>query len=388
MSEVEIARGYLIGTEGTVPPPIDRSQSARRALEQVVLHFLQRGTTGVAFSGGRDSSLVLAVAVHVARREGLPDPVPLTRVFPGIEEADEHEWQELMIRHLELDDWQRIEFDDELDVIGPIAQRHLLAHGLVWPAAIGASVPLLEALPGGALLDGEGGDEFLGYEIHRVGPVTHLLRSPRPIRRARVNAAVGSIAPKRVRSYLERRDAPGREFVWLRDEVRREFLTALAAEAVNRPLPFASSVRELLLRRAQVMGSRNRSILAASYGVEMASPLAHPEFVHAVAREGRFLGRGDRTTVLHHLAGDLLPGAIIERRSKAAFNRAYLGRHSRSFAESWVGGGINSRLVDPERLRDAWLEQPAHWMTAVLIQQAWLSTSQSSSTTKSSLHHD
>ena len=68
---------------------------------------------------------MLAVATHVARRDGLPEPVPITRVFPQVSESDENEWQEAVVRHLGLADWQRVVIEDELDVIGPIATQHL-----------------------------------------------------------------------------------------------------------------------------------------------------------------------------------------------------------------------------------------------------------------------
>ena len=66
-------------------PLADRSEysSPRAALEAVVLRALLRPPCLVSFSGGRDSSLVLAIASDVARRHGLPLPVPATNRFPG-----------------------------------------------------------------------------------------------------------------------------------------------------------------------------------------------------------------------------------------------------------------------------------------------------------------
>ena len=52
---------------------------------------------------------------------GLPLPIPATMVFPGMTEAGEDQWQEMVIRHLSLPDWQRLRLNDELDLIGPIA---------------------------------------------------------------------------------------------------------------------------------------------------------------------------------------------------------------------------------------------------------------------------
>ena len=72
------------------------------------------------------------------------------------------------------------------------------------------------------------------------------------------------------------------------------------------------------------------------------------------------------------IAGDALPRALIERRTKAGFNRAFFASHSRAFAESWSGGGIDESLVDPEALRAEWLRPVPDFRTAMLLQAAWL----------------
>ena len=105
---------------------------------------LLRPPCGVAFSGGRDSSAVLAVAAHVARRDGLPQPIPITKVFPDVPTAEEGSWQESVVRHLGLDDWQRVVIHDELDLVGPLATANLVAHGVVWPPTIHGDVPVVE----------------------------------------------------------------------------------------------------------------------------------------------------------------------------------------------------------------------------------------------------
>lgn len=372
LTSTEIARGFIVGSEGTLPDAEEPVQTARRALEQVVLRAVQRQPCGVAFSGGRDSSLVLAVATHVARREGLPDPIPLTRRFPGIEESDESEWQELVVRHLGLGDWQRFEIGDELEVIGPYAQRHLHQYGVVWPAAIATTVPLLEAVPGGTLLDGEGGDDVLGFENHRIGPASYLLRTPRAVGRRSIRLAAREFAPAPIRYRLNRRHREAEAFAWLRPDVRQSFISDLARDRTTRPLSFADAVRGVGQRRILRVGERNRAVLARGYDVDRVSPLLQPEVVHALARDGGFLGRGDRTAVVDQLAGDLLPATLVRRRSKAMFNRAYIGDRAREFARNWDGSGVDPDLVDPVGLRAAWLEEVPHFMTALLLQHAWL----------------
>jgi asparagine synthase (glutamine-hydrolysing) len=59
-------------------------------LERVVVPALRRPPCLVSFSGGHDSSLVLAAAARAARRERLPAPIPVTwrvRDAPAAEES-------------------------------------------------------------------------------------------------------------------------------------------------------------------------------------------------------------------------------------------------------------------------------------------------------------
>src|SRR5262249_39115635 len=120
---------------------------------------LRRGPCLVSFSGGRDSSAVLAVATAVARREGLPLPVPITHRFPAAAMTDESRWQEEVVDHLGLEDWIRLEGANELDAVGPVATASLRRHGLLWPSNAYFHAPLFEAADGGTVMTGVGGDE-------------------------------------------------------------------------------------------------------------------------------------------------------------------------------------------------------------------------------------
>ena len=280
---------------------------------------LRRPPCGVAFSGGRDSSAVLAVATHVARREGLPEPLPITRVFPGVPAAEETEWQETVVRHLGLDEWQRVRIDDELDLVGPLATTRLLEHGVVWPPTTHVDIPLLELLEGGSLLDGEGGDDVLGVSSHRVAPLTNLIRAPMPLRWRRVRSALGALAPRGIRARHVRRQYCEWPLGWLRPVACEALLDALSDLSSRQPLRFSASVRAIPQHRSIALGTLNRKIFAEQRGVTFESPLLHHDFVHALAREGGLVGRGDRTAVLRKLVADLLPAAVLERVSKAEF---------------------------------------------------------------------
>jgi asparagine synthase (glutamine-hydrolysing) len=163
---------------------------------------------------------------------------------------------------------------------------------------------------------------------------------------------------------------------WLRPAAREAFLTELANMERDRPLSFAASVRMVPRRRTQVLGARNRRFLARQRSVDYSSPLLHPEFVDALARDGGSLGRGDRTAVLRRLVSDLLPDEVLARTTKASFNGGYMARHTREFAASWSGAGVDAELVDPDELRRGWLNGTPMGLTAAMLQSAWLASNQ------------
>lgn len=379
MTPTEIAWGYVVGYTGSLPPASAGAPTdPRLALERVVRRSLERPPCGVAFSGGRDSAAVLAVATHVARRDGLPDPVPITRVFPEAPATDESEWQELVVRHLGLQDWVRHQFTDELDMVGPLATARLREHGVLWPPTLHVDIPVLESVAdGGSVIDGEGGDEILGVEMHRIAAVASVLRGQRPPTKRNLRSLLGALAPGavRVRRSRLRWSSHLEQLVpWLRPAVRAEILDVVTQSERDDPLSFAASLRRVPTRRTQTLTARNRRIFARLRGVEFTSPLLDPDVVHALAHEGGLLGRGDRTAVLRRLVPDLLPDPMLARVGKVLFGTAYMGRPTRAFAERWNGDGLDPDLVDVERLRASWLNEERNALTFALVQAAWLAT--------------
>src|SRR5262249_43004262 len=126
LSPLEVAAGFPLPRNADALGPVPTKLEPRAALAQSMVEPLSRPPCVVSFSGGRDSSLILALATDVARREGLPPPVPLTVRPRGDADAEEHEWQERVVRHLGLDDWERVAIGEELDCIGPEARKILL----------------------------------------------------------------------------------------------------------------------------------------------------------------------------------------------------------------------------------------------------------------------
>jgi asparagine synthase (glutamine-hydrolysing) len=65
---------------------------------------------------------------------------------------------------------------------------------------------------------------------------------------------------------------------------------------------------------------------------------------------------------------------VLSRTTKAEFGGAYMAGHTRSFAETWSGDGVDHALVDADELRRLWRTEDRIAPTAALLQSAWLAT--------------
>ena len=115
------------------------------------------------FSGGRESSVWLAMATRYARGHGHADPVPVTLRYPGLASAEQLRLQELVIAQLGLADWERVEPDDDLDLIGPVAAAALQRTGPFWPPNAYTMAPLLEAARDGVFVLMTGISDFFTW---------------------------------------------------------------------------------------------------------------------------------------------------------------------------------------------------------------------------------
>ncbi len=358
------------------PPSAPRGRAdARAQLEREVLAGLLRPPCLVSFSGGRDSSAVLAVATAVARREGLPDPVPVTERFPGVASAEESAWQEMVVRELRLGSWQRLAFGDELGLLGPVARDALTSHGLLWPPNAYLHVPMLDLAAGGSLLTGLDGDGlFGGWRWLRVQSVLHCRAAPRPRDALRIGLAVGPAAWRRRRFA----GAAARWFPWLRQPGAAAVDALLAAEAAAEPRRWDRRAPWFSGRRHLRLAVHSLALLAGARDVTIIHPLLGRPFVAALAAQGGAAGLGDRTAIMRLIVGDLLPEAILARPTKAEFGAAIWRGRARAFAESWNLAGADPRLVDAAGLRAAWLSGRPPFPSATLLHAAWLAARQDS----------
>jgi asparagine synthase (glutamine-hydrolysing) len=345
--------------------------NSRTALTQAVLQGLLRPPCVVSFSGGRDSSAVLALATDVARREGLPPPLPVSLRFPGIEGADESSWQELVVRHLGLEDWERVSLG-ELDFVGPVATTVLRRHGLLWPPNTYFHELILQRAAGGALLTGIDGDGL--FEGRRwIPPPPDAPRRQWLLQRGQhaVMTAAGRL-PTEVRSFVVRRRwTPS---TWVRPEAWPEICRDLMSAWEPEPLRWDERLGWWSRRRYLACIRWSLERLADVHQVHVVHPLADAAFLTALAREGGAVGVGDRMQAMRYLFSDLLPDEVLCRDSKAYFDRAVWARHSRHFIHSWDGQGVDAALVDPELLRAEWMKPLPLFTAAGLLQSAWLNT--------------
>lgn len=372
----DVLAGYPLGPARRPAEPVVAGVDAGpvRALRTALLPALLRPPCVVAFSGGRDSSLLLAVAADLARREGLDPPHAVTFRYPGDPAAGESQWQELVVGHLRAQglpfDWAHHDIGAELDLIGPLTAPVLRDHGgPVFPPAIGNTVALLRLAGSGSLVTGNGGDEALGG--HRIAVLRAVARRrARGLSRNEWAAVATAVAPAPIRLMLGLRDAG--DAPWLRPAVRRAVRARLARELARRPLRWDRSVRAALRSRATAIGNQSREALAVRHGCALVEPLREPAFVASYGAFGGRWGGLTRDAGTRLLGDGLLPEALVRRSGKAYFNGSRFGPATRAFARDWDGSGVDDALVDGEALRHAWLSEVPPASTAMLLQQAWL----------------
>lgn len=392
---LEIATGKAVGEcHKSLPTfrPYEPAENPRRSLERSVASALRKPPCYVGFTGGRDSSALLALAMHVARREDLPLPIPLTIRFLGIPSADESSWQELMVRHLGVNDWVKVEVDStagDFDLVGPRAQTILARHGLLWPPNVVMFSAFLEAARGGALvtgIDADGlfgrwqwvgaGDVLAGRRLPRVADVANLslFASPQAVReliavQRSLRAAADPTAPR----LLGKATPVVWAVPWLQPDVRDFFIRLQAADQTRAPRSWNRWVGWWAKRRHLAMLQWSMQLVADD--VELCHPFLDPGFLHSVAVRGGVTGYGDRQAIMRALFTDLLPEEVLARTTKAAtFARLCWSKHTLRFIDEWDGTGLDPEVFDLDALVEEWRRPHPHEGSALSLQAAWLAT--------------
>lgn len=371
LTELEVASGMVVGRGDGGPLPRYASPDPMAALRRIAAEALATPPCVVAFSGGRDSSALLAVLADVARRESLTPPVAVTARWDDDEASDETDWQQLVIDRVGIEDWEVIRPGTDLDLLGTGATDILDRGGLMWPAPAYALAPMIARSAGGVFLSGEGGDEAFG--LWSYGRLWSTVRSGHAPRRSDLRALALGCSPRPLRRRRWQHNLPPYQS-WLRPEALQRLAWALADDQADDPLRWDRYQAVSRGRRAVDLTERTLQSLCLQAGSRFVAPFLDRPFLSSLAAWGGRLGRGDRTEVMMALFADLLPDPVLSRISKASFGGVFWGPASRRFAEEWDGTGLDDGLVDPAALRRAWLAPVPVYGSALPLHAAWLST--------------
>jgi asparagine synthase (glutamine-hydrolysing) len=359
---LEIGSGIVFGFDPADPTPAPAATPSE-ALEHALLPALNETPCGVAFSGGRDSSAVLAAATAVAREHGTADPVPVTASYPAFRSTEETEYQESVIRHLGLREWIRIEPKGRLDILGDTATDLTTRHGLLYPGNIHFLVPVFEAVSGGALLTGIGGDEVLdGHRDHDLAAM--LCARTRPTMKLARSLAKRYLAPGRNRRQM--RDHIRGFFPWLTPDATDTTIELLIDDQMAGSLFAdrylgATVIRARYLHRAQ----SDMQTVARDFGVTMVNPLLDATFISAIAHDIGRVGVATRTEMMHRYFDDLLPLEVIERSTKATFDDVLWTKATTADALSLRVERLES-IVDTRGLHSLWRSGALKGNTALI----------------------
>jgi hypothetical protein len=368
LSFLDVACSMPLGCNGDRPPRVRRSSLDEFATLLFSRSF-GRGPCYMPFSGGRESSMWLAMATRHARSHGHDDPVPVTLRYPGLASPEQLTVQELVVTQLGLTDWERVECDDDLDLIGPVAGEALRCIGPFWPPNAYTMAPLIEAARGGVFVLLTGLSDFFSW--WRWAPLASvLMRHRRPT--ADDAALLGSmLVPAQVRGRAARRHGVP-PLSWLRPTAERRALELLAKRQADVPVRFSRAATTQITHRCFTGAAGTFRALGEALGTTTELPLCRRGVVESLAGAGGWRGFGEQPAMLRQLAGDLLPTDLLRRRPAPDLNPVFFSAASREFAADWNGVGLEESVVDIEALRRTWLSERPDPRTASLLQYAWL----------------
>jgi asparagine synthase (glutamine-hydrolysing) len=378
LTALEIASGIPVGAAPPAPAAPDVPPDVRSALEAAIRPALQRPPCFVAFSGGRDSSAILAVTDRLATREGLARPVALTARFPEAPAADESAWQERTASSLGIEAWERLSLRaEEVEGLAPAVEQALRRHGPLYPPNLGVFLALFAHVGTGSVITGLGGDELHGAWLHRI-PADVVARR-RPLTRQSLRPLLRPLVP---RPLLRRRAAraPSRHGVdptpWLAPAAAGDQARALAAELAEEPHTWSARTRWKARRRRLALTLESLAQVAADSDTSVVHPLLDQAAVEALAAAGGRLGFGPRHAVLEALFGDLLPPEVLARPTKAYLDEVLWGPATRACAHWLLTDGELAvpPLLDRRGLTATWNSERPPAVTLLLLQASWLTT--------------
>jgi Asparagine synthase len=371
LTRLEVITGWTAGIDPRAPDIAEAEPQDHPvvALERALLPAVAAPPCYVAFSGGRDSSVLLALATRVARSGGFEDPIPLTMRFRGVPEGEESAWQLNVVKHLRLEDWKVVQQDADIDLVGEQWQRSVSDTGLQWPPSAHGLLPLQRAASGGSFVHGDGGDQvFAGWS--RAAIIDAVARR----RRLRLRDALGLIrayGPPPMRRAIETRLAPT-PAPWLVPAARRAWAAHQGRAHAAEPRTWPAFLRWTRRERATFLMLETLERQSRLAGTTLITPFWDAAFLQALGRWGGRLGQGRRTALMLGMFSGVLPDHVLKRTTKAHFTRAFFNEPTRGFARGWDGPVPEPDVVMREPLRAAWLSDLPPNTSALLLQASWL----------------
>jgi hypothetical protein len=365
---LDVACGMPLGCTGD-PSPAPRRSSLNEFTSRLFSSSFGRGPCYMPFSGGRESSMWLALATQYARRHGHDDPVPLTLRYPGLASPEQLTLQELVVAQLRLADWERVEPDDDLDLIGPVAGAALWRTGPFWPPNAYTMAPLIEMARDGVFVLVTGLSDFFAW--WRWAPLAGVLAGHRRPARRDATLLASMLVPVSARARAARRRVRP-PLSWLQPAAERRAVALLTSRQAGVPVRFSRAATTQITHRCFTGAAGTFRALGDALGTTIELPLSRPGVVESLAGAGGWLGFGEQRSMLQRLAGDLLPSELLARRPAPDLNPIFFGEPSREFAANWTGAGLDESVVDVAALRRNWLSERPDPRTACLLQYAWL----------------
>lgn len=369
LTSLDVACGMPLGWNSS-PPPRPHRSSLDEFASLLFSSSFGRGPCYMPFSGGSESSTWLAVATRYARSHGHDDPIPITLHYPGLASPEQLGLQEHVIAQLGLADWERVEPEEDLDLIGPIAGAAMRQTGPLWPPHAYVMAPLLEAARDGVFLLLTALEDFFTW--WRWAPLVSVVaRHRRPTAR---DAALLStmLMPVALRVRAARRQGTPPPMPWLRPAAEKRALALLRTRQAAVPLRCNHAMTAQSTHRCFTGAAGTFRALGEALGTTMDQPQCQPGVVESFAGACGWRGFADLRAILQQLAGDLLPADLLVERPAPDAIGVFFGARSREFASSWSGGGLDESIVDVDTLRQNWLSDRPDPRTACLLQYAWL----------------